>query len=152
MKPDKLIPAVVLAASLSACAPPPLTPNVYSGSGSMQTQKVFFGTVAAVHHITIRATGRGAKVGAVAGGAGGAGIGAIFGGGKGALIGGVLGLLGGTLAGSQHTVPGVLVTVMFPNGHAIAIPQPAVKGTVFQVGEKVEIVGDARRVRVLPAG
>ena len=41
---------------------------------------------------------------------------------------------------------------MFPNGHAIAIPQPAVKGTVFRVGEKVEIVGDARRVRVLPAG
>ena len=142
---------VVFAASLSACAPPPLTPNNYSGSGSMQTQKVFFGTVAIVHHITIRSTTRGATVGAAAGGAGGAGIGAIFGGGKGALIGGVLGLLGGTLAGSQHTVPGVLITVMFPNGHAIAIPQPVVKGTVFHVGERVEIVGDARRVRVLPA-
>ncbi len=146
----KLIPAALVAASLSACAPPPLTPNNYSGSGSMQTQQVFFGTVAAVHHITIRATARGAKIGAAAGGVGGAGIGAAVGGGRGALIGGLVGLLGGSLVGSQHTVPGVLVTVMFPNGHAIAIPQPAVKGTVFHVGEKVEVVGDAHRVRVLP--
>lgn len=116
----------------------------------MQTQKVFFGTVAAVQHITIRATTRGATVGAAAGGVGGAGIGAAVGGGKGALIGGAVGLLGGVLAGSQHTVPGVLITVMFPNGHAIAIPQPAVKGTTFSLGERVEIVGNARRVRVLP--
>ena len=148
----KLIPAALLAASLSACAPPPLTPNTYSSSGSMQTQQVFFGTVAAVRHIAIRATGRGAKIGAAAGGVGGAGVGAAIGGGRGALIGGLVGLVGGSLIGSQHTVPGVLVTVMFPNGHAIAIPQPAVKGTVFHVGEKVEIVGDARHVRVLPAG
>ena len=146
----RLIIASVLAATLAGCAPPPLTPDTYSSSGSMQTQKVFFGTVAAVRAITIRATARGAKVGAVAGGAGGAGIGAIFGGGKGALIGGLAGLLGGTLAGSQHTVPGVLVTVMFPNGHAIAAPQPTVKGVIFRVGEQVEIVGNARRVRVLP--
>ena len=147
----KLIPAVLVSASLSACAPPPLAPNLYSGSGSMQTQQVFFGTVASIHKIAIRATSRGAEIGGAAGGAGGAGIGALFGGGKGALIGGGLGLLGGVLAGSQHTVPGVLITVMFPNGHAVAVPQPVVKGTVFHVGEKVEIVGDARRVRVLPA-
>ena len=147
---NRLIPTALLAASLSACAPPPLTPNVYSGSGSMQTQKVFFGTVASVRHIAIRATGRGAKIGAAAGGVGGAGVGAAIGGGRGALIGGLAGLVGGSLIGSQHTVPGVLVTVMFPNGHAVAIPQPAVKGTVFHVGEKVEIVGDAHRVRVLP--
>jgi outer membrane lipoprotein SlyB len=146
----KLIPAALVAASLSACAPPPLTPNNYSGSGSMQVQKVFFGTVAAVHHITIRATARGAKVGAAVGGVGGAGIGAAVGGGRGALIGGLAGLLGGSLIGSQHTVPGVLITVMFPNGHAIAVPQPTVKGTTFHVGEKVEVVGDAHRVRVLP--
>ena len=147
----KLILPVIAAASLTACAPPPLTPDTYSGSGSMQTQKVFFGTVAAVQHITIRASGRGAKIGAAAGGVGGAGVGAAAGGGKGALIGGGLGLLGGVLAGSQHTVPGVLITVMFPNGHAVAVPQPVVKGTVFHVGERVEIVGDAHRVRVLPA-
>ena len=146
----KLIPAALVAASLSACAPPPLAPNLYSGSGSMQTQKVFFGTVASVHRITIRSTARGAAGGAAIGGLGGAGVGAAVGGGKGALIGGLAGLLGGTLIGSQHTVPGVLITVMFPNGHAIAIPQPVVKGTVFHVGEKVEIVGDAHRVRVLP--
>ncbi|UEO00471.1 hypothetical protein A9R16_003455 [Acidiferrobacter thiooxydans] len=146
----KLIPMAVLAASLSACAPPPLTPDTYSSSGSMQTQQVFFGTVAAVRTITIRATTRGAKIGAAAGGVGGAGIGAAVGGGRGALIGGLAGLLGGTLVGSQHTVPGVLITVMFPNGHAIAVPQPVVKGTTFHVGEKVEIVGDAKRVRVLP--
>ena len=147
----KLIPVAFVAATLSACAPPPLAPNLYAGSGSMQTQKVFFGTVAYIHRITIRATSRGAEIGGAAGGAGGAGIGALFGGGKGALIGGGLGLLGGVLAGSQHTVPGVLITVMFPNGHAVAVPQPTVKGTVFHVGERVEIVGDARRVRVLPA-
>jgi hypothetical protein len=58
--------------------------------------------------------------------------------------------LGGTLVGSQHTVSGVLITVMFPNGHAIAVPQPTVKGVAFHVGEQVEIVGDAHRVRVLP--
>jgi outer membrane lipoprotein SlyB len=116
----------------------------------MQTQKVFFGTVASVHHITIRSTTRGAAGGAAIGGVGGAGAGAAIGGGKGALIGGLVGLLGGTLAGSQHTVPGVLITVMFPNGHAIAVPQPVVKGTTFHVGERVEIVGDAHRVRVLP--
>lgn len=142
--------ALLVAATLTACAPPPLTPTTYAGSGSMQTQKVFFGTVAAVQHISIRATQRGATIGAAAGGAGGAGIGAALGGGRGALIGGVVGLLGGSLIGSQHTIPGVLVTVMFHNGHAIAIPQPAVKGVVFTIGEKVEIVGDARRVRVLP--
>ena len=146
----KLIPAALVAASLSACAPPPLAPNLYSGSGSMQTQKVFFGTVASVHRITIRSTTRGAAGGAAIGGLGGAGVGAALGGGKGALIGGLAGLLGGTLVGSQHTVPGVLITVMFPNGHAIAVPQPVVKGTVFHVGERVEIVGDAHRVRVLP--
>jgi outer membrane lipoprotein SlyB len=151
MNRSKLILPALVAATLSACAPPPLAPNLYSGSGSMQTQQVFFGTVASVHRITIRATSRGAEIGGAAGGAGGAGIGALFGGGKGALIGGGLGLLGGVLAGSQHTVPGVLITVMFPNGHAVAVPQPVVKGTVFHVGEKVEIVGDARRVRVLPA-
>lgn len=145
-----LIPAAVLAASLSACAPPQLTPDTYSGSGSMQTQKVFFGTVAAVRAIQIRATSRGASVGAAAGGVGGAGMGAALDGTKGALIGGAVGLLGGVFAGSQHTVRGVLVTVMFPNGHAIAIPQPTVKGTTFHVGEQVEIVGDAKRVRVLP--
>ena len=150
MKHSNLIPVAALAAALSACAPPPLTPNNYSGSGSMQTQKVFFGTVASVHHITIRSTTRGAAGGAAIGGVGGAGAGAAIGGGKGALIGGLVGLLGGTLAGSQHTVPGVLVTVMFPNGHAIAVPQPVVKGTTFHVGERVEIVGDAHRVRVLP--
>lgn len=70
---------------------------------------------------------------------------------RGRSSGGGLGLLGGVLAGSQHTVPGVLITVMFPNGHAVAVPQPVVKGTVFHVGERVEIVGDAHRVRVLPA-
>ncbi len=145
----KLTPVIVLGGSLSACAPP-LAPNLYSGSGSMQAQKVFFGTVMAVHRITIRATSRGAKFGAAAGGVGGAGIGAAVAGGKGALIGGAVGLLGGVLAGSQHTVPGVLVTVGFPNGHAIAIPQPAIKGMVFHAGEKVEVVGDAHRVRVLP--
>lgn len=146
----KLVLPALIAASLSACAPPQLTPNTYSGSGSMQTQHVYFGTVAAVRAIHIRATTRGASVGAAAGGVGGAGIGAALGGGRGALIGGALGLLGGVFAGSQHTVPGVLVTVMFPNGHAIAIPQPAVRGTVFHVGQKVEIVGNAKRVRVLP--
>ncbi len=146
----KLIPMALIAATLSACAPPPLAPNLYSGSGSMQTQKVFFGTVASVHRITIRSTTRGAAGGAAVGGLGGAGVGAAIGGGKGALIGGLAGLLGGTLVGSQHTVPGVLITVIFPNGHAIAVPQPTVKGTVFHVGERVEIVGDAHRVRVLP--
>ena len=147
----RLILTAVLATTLAGCAPPPLSPNTYSSSGSMQTQKVFFGTVAEVRAITIRATTRGAKVGAGVGGVGGAGIGAALGGGRGALIGGGLGLLGGVFAGSQHTVPGVLITVMFPSGHAVAIPQPVVKGTVFHVGEHVEIVGDAHRVRVLPA-
>ena len=139
---------VAFAASLSACAPPQLTPTNYQSS--MRAQKVFFGQVVAVRSITIRWTARGAETGAAVGGIGGAGIGADVGGGKGAVIGGLVGLLGGSAIGSRKTEPGLLITVGFPNGHAIAIPQPLIKGVVFHTGEKVEIVGNARRVRVLP--
>ena len=39
---------------------------------------------------------------------------------------------------------------MSPNGPAVAVPQPTVKGMAFYVGEQVKVVGDAKRVRVLP--
>ena len=116
----------------------------------MQTQKVFFGTVMAVQNITIRRTTRGTETGAAVGGVGGAGISAAVGGGRGAFIGGLVGLIGGSAIGSRKVGPGLLITVGFPNGHAIAIPQPVIKGMVFHPGEKVEIVGNAKRVRVLP--
>ena len=61
-----------------------------------------------------------------------------------------MGLIGGSAIGSRKVETGLLITVGFPNGHAIAIPQPVIKGMVFRLGEKVEIVGNARRVRVLP--
>jgi len=142
------ITAAVVAATLTGCAPPQLTPTNYQSS--MQVQKVFFGTVMAVQNITIRRTTRGAEGGAAIGGVGGAGVGAAVGGGKGALIGGLVGLIGGSAIGSRKVETGLLITVGFPNGHAIAIPQPVIKGMVFRLGEKVEIVGNARRVRVLP--
>jgi len=143
-----VIMAAVTAAALTGCAPPQLTPTNYQSS--MQAQQVFFGRIMAVRNITIRRTTRGAEGGAAIGGVGGAGIGAAVGGGKGALIGGLVGLIGGSTIGSRKTEPGLLITVGFPNGHAIAIPQPVIKGMVFHPGEKVEIVGNAKRVRVLP--
>ncbi|MHB1565144.1 MAG: hypothetical protein ACYCXG_00220 [Acidiferrobacter sp.] len=138
----------IVAATLTGCAPPQLTPTNYQSS--MQAQQVFFGTVMAVRNITIRRTTRGAESGAAIGGVGGAGVGAAVAGSKGALIGGLVGLIGGSAIGSRKTEPGLLVTVGFPNGHAVAIPQPVIKGMVFHPGEKVEIVGNAKRVRVLP--
>ncbi|MHB8252356.1 MAG: hypothetical protein ACYDEV_01325 [Acidiferrobacter sp.] len=145
-----LVMVTVVAATLTGCAPPQLTPTNYQSS--MQAQKVFFGTVMAVQNITIRRTARGMEDGAAIGGVGGAGVGAAVGGGKGALIGGLMGLIGGSAIGSRKVEPGLLITVGFPNGHAIAIPQPVIKGMVFHPGQKVEIVGNARRVRVLPLG
>lgn len=72
------ITAAVVAATLTGCAPPQLTPTNYQSS--MQVQKVFFGTVMAVQNITIRRTTRGAEGGAAIGGVGGAGVGAAVGG------------------------------------------------------------------------
>ena len=145
-----LIPAAITAAALAGCAPPQLTPLRYADSGSMRVQHVWFARVVAVRRITIRRSRTGAEVGAGASALGGAGIGAAFGGGRGALIGGAIGLLAGAMVGSQHVEPGVLVTVQFPNGNALAIPQPLVKGVKFSPGERVEIVGNNKRVRVLP--
>ncbi|MHB1567474.1 MAG: hypothetical protein ACYCR3_08085 [Acidithiobacillus sp.] len=143
-----LIATVIVAATLTGCAPPQLTPTNYQSS--MRAQQVFFGKIMAVRNITIRRTTRGAESGAAIGGIGGAGVGAAVAGGKGALIGGLVGLIGGSAIGSRKVEPGLLITVGFPNGRAVAIPQPVIKGMVFHLGQKVEIVGNAKRVRVLP--
>ncbi len=71
------------------------------------------------------------------GGGIGAAIGAVA---HNALLGGIAGAIAGVMIGSQAKTSGELITIKFPNGELVSVPQVDSKSIVVRPGEKVLVV------------
>lgn len=129
------------------------SPNVYSGSQTMQADNISYGTITRMNAVTIKDENTG--VGLVGGGVAGGVLGSQIGGGSGAVVGAVGGAIVGAVAGAVaedefQKTDGVQITVRLDAGRSVSIVQAA-EGSNYSVGQRVRVVSSpSGRTRVLP--
>jgi outer membrane lipoprotein SlyB len=143
--------AAVAAVTLTAagCA---TVPGPYAYYPAPRAQSVEMGVVEGVRPLEFQGptTGAGAVSGAALGGWAGSGIGAGSGNAA-AIVGGVIlgSLIGNALEVEATRRPGVELTVRLDAGRTIAVVQDAVPGEAFRPGDRIRVVSDGYRTRIV---
>ena len=143
---------VVAVGSLSGCAKPSASANVYTYGQAQREQIVRLGTVTAVRSIVIQQE-RTSGAGLVGGAAGGGIAGNSVGGGNGNALATVGGAILGALAGNaiEERVgkqDGLEITVRLDNGELRVIAQEA--DVPLAVNQRVQVISGAGPTRVTP--
>lgn len=149
MKNILLLTAIAGVLTLSGCAVPSNSSNVYTSRQAMGEQSVRMGVIESIRNVVIDndqsgvGTLGGAALGGLAGSAIGQGNGAIA-----AAIGGAIagGVLGSHVENSVDSQAGLEITVKLDNGSLVAITQAA--DEPFNIGDRVRLVSNGRTTRV----
>lgn len=156
--------AVITALAMGGCTTLPTaingtmqsSANRYEQPQAQRAVQVRLGTVVAVRHVDIAATGLQVGTGSGVGALAGALAGRLIGDGKGQQIAQVAGAIGGGIAGNKIAAgafkqPGLAITVELADKTAIEVTQAA--DVLIVAGMRVQIVGSgygSDPVRVLP--
>lgn len=139
----------LLALLMGGCAQVP-NADSFGANQAQVPMRVSFGRVLQVNTSKVRPgnTLTGTSEGALAGGV----LGSFLGQGRGSVVGAVAGLIAGAVAGhlgeaAATTKAGQLVTVKLDNGRIMAVAQA---GITFKRGQRVEVVYQGQKTRVLP--
>jgi outer membrane lipoprotein SlyB len=143
--------AVIALATLTAggCA---TVPGPYAYYPAPRAQSVEMGVVEGVRPLQFQGpdTGLGAVSGAALGGWAGSGIGSGSGNAA-AIVGGVLlgSLIGNAVEHEASKRPGVELTVRLDAGRTIAVVQDATPAEAFRPGDRIRVVSDGYRTRIV---
>lgn len=152
-KPFVAATALLALVALGGCTSS-YSANTVDSASVGSVNRVVGGTILASRTVTIRSEGRsvGAGVGAVAGAVGGSALGTstregILGGIAGAVIGGLAGSAVGDAVGNET---GVEYIVRLDDGQTVTVVQGA--DPPLASGQRILVVYDRRRTRVIPDG